>query len=278
MGRAAFPFCARIRDTTGFSADAAGRRDIAYPAVRSFSRTEDIRAVSGDAAGCSGSRIITLVIGICFAQKVIGFVPSLLPRTSSLKRTNMYSIMHLLTEEEGTLALQAARAYMEAAVTHTEAKQFDFPEIFAENRGVFVTLTQAGELRGCIGFPYPTYPLSEAIREAAVAAATQDPRFYPVREEELSAVRVEVTVLTLPEVLDCPAEDRPKHIEIGRHGLIASLGSRSGLLLPQVAEEYHWNAEEFLSQTCVKAGLYHKSWEEDDDCIIKTFEGQIFTE
>ncbi|MBQ4597128.1 MAG: AMMECR1 domain-containing protein, partial [Methanocorpusculum sp.] len=86
--------------------------------------------------------------------------------------------MHLLTEEEGKLAVAAARAYMEAAVTHTEAKQFDFPEIFAENRGVFVTLTQAGELRGCIGFPYPTYPLSEAIREAAVAAATQDPRFY----------------------------------------------------------------------------------------------------
>ena len=277
MGRTAFPFCARIRDTTGFSADAAGRRDIAYPAVRSFSRTEDIRAVSGDAAGCSGSRIITLVIGICFARKVIGFMPSLLPRTSSLKRTNMYSIMHLLTEEEGKLAVAAARAYIEAAVTHGEADIPALPEIFSENRGIFVTLTQAGELRGCIGFPYPTLPLGEALREAAVAAATQDPRFYPVREAELFEIRVEVTILTPPEVLDCPAEDRPNHIEIGRHGLIAELGSRSGLLLPQVAEEYHWDAEEFLAQTCVKAGLYHGTWE-DDDCIIKTFEGQIFTE
>ena len=186
--------------------------------------------------------------------------------------------MHLLTEEEGKLAVAAARAYIEAAVTHGEADIPALPEIFSENRGIFVTLTQAGELRGCIGFPYPTFPLGEALREAAVAAATQDPRFYPVREAELFEIRVEVTILTPPEVLDCPAEDRPNHIEIGRHGLIAELGSRSGLLLPQVAEEYHWDAEEFLSQTCVKAGLYHKSWEEDDDCIIKTFEGQIFTE
>ena len=186
--------------------------------------------------------------------------------------------MHLLTAEEGTLALKAARAYATAAVTHKEAEEFPLPEIFTEKRGVFVTLTLEGELRGCIGFPNPDFPLGEAIKEAAAAAATQDPRFYPVREEELSAVHVEVTVLTSPEVLECPAEERPKHIEIGRHGLIASLGSRSGLLLPQVAEEYHWDAEEFLSQTCVKAGLYHKSWKEDDDCIIKTFEGQIFTE
>lgn len=185
--------------------------------------------------------------------------------------------MHLLTEEEGAAALQAARAYMEAAVTHTDVQPFDFPEIFSENRGVFVTLTENGDLRGCIGFPYPTFPLGDAIREAAAASATEDPRFYPVQETELSAIRVEVTILTSPEALECPVEDRPKHIEIGRHGLIASLGTRSGLLLPQVAEEYHWDAEEFLSQTCIKAGLYRKSWKEDA-CIIKTFEGQIFTE
>lgn len=185
--------------------------------------------------------------------------------------------MHLLTEEEGTLAIRAARAYAKAAVTHREAEEFSFPEIFTEKRGVFVTITLEGELRGCIGFPNPVFPLGEALKEAAAAAATQDPRFYPVREAELDAVRFEVTVLTEPEVLTCPAEERPKHIEIGRHGLIASLGSRSGLLLPQVAEEFGWDAEEFLAQTCVKAGLYHGTWE-DDDCIIKTFEGQIFTE
>ncbi|HJJ83057.1 MAG TPA: TIGR00296 family protein [Methanocorpusculum sp.] len=190
----------------------------------------------------------------------------------------MYSIMHLLTEEEGKLALEAARAFAESAVKHEEVKDFEFPEIFSENRGVFVTLTQSGELRGCIGFPYPTAPLGEALREAAKAAATQDPRFYPVREEELEGISFEVTILTQPEILECPPEERPKHITIGKHGLIASLGSHSGLLLPQVAEEYNWDAEEFLSQTCVKAGLYHRSWIEDDDCIIKTFEGQIFTE
>ena len=190
----------------------------------------------------------------------------------------MYSIMHLLTEEEGMLALKTARAFAEAAVKHEAAVPVEMPEIFSEERGVFVTLTENGELRGCIGFPYPVRPLGEALREAAGAAATQDPRFYPVREAELADIRVEVTVLTQPAVLECPAEERPNHIVIGRHGLIASLGNRSGLLLPQVAEEYGWDAGEFLSQTCVKAGLYHKSWQEDDDCIIQTFEGQIFTE
>lgn len=91
--------------------------------------------------------------------------------------------MHLLTEEEGKLALKAARAFAESAVKHEEVKDIELPKIFNEERGVFVTLTDGGELRGCIGFPYPTAPLGEALREAAVAAAIHDPRFYPVRAE-----------------------------------------------------------------------------------------------
>lgn len=185
--------------------------------------------------------------------------------------------MHLLTEEEGTLALRAARAFTEAAVKHRQAEVPAFPETFSEKRGVFVTLTENGDLRGCIGFPYPVFPLGEAVCEAAVSAALHDPRFYPVQESELADIRVEVTVLTPPAVLDCPAEKRPQNITVGRHGLIASIGSRSGLLLPQVAEEYHWNAEEFLRQTCRKAGLHPEEWK-NEECVIQTFEGQIFTE
>ena len=185
--------------------------------------------------------------------------------------------MHLLTEEEGALALQAARAFVQAAVTRSPLPPIGFPEIFSENRGVFVTLTEFGDLRGCIGYPYPVMPLGEALREAAVSAALSDPRFYPVGPAELDDIRVEVTVLTAPEVLACEPSLRPAEISVGRHGLIASVGRRSGLLLPQVAEEYGWNAEEFLRETCRKAGLHEEEWKKET-CLIQTFEGQIFTE
>ncbi len=110
--------------------------------------------------------------------------------------------------------------------------------VFHEKRGVFVTLTKAGQLRGCIGFPYPVMPLGDAIEDAAVAAATGDPRFPPVRRDELPSVRVEVTILTVPCVLDAEPYRRPEMIEVGKHGLIIRARGRSGLLLPQVATEY----------------------------------------
>ncbi len=185
--------------------------------------------------------------------------------------------MHLLTEEEGALAVKAARSIVEAAAQHADIPSPEFPETFSENRGVFVTLTKSGELRGCIGYPYPVLSLRSALSEAAVSAATRDPRFSPVRGAELSDIRVEVTILTPPEILSCPAEERPSCITVGRHGLIAAAFGISGLLLPQVAEEYGWDAEEFLNQTCIKAGLSPQEWK-NEECIIQTFEGQIFTE
>ncbi len=185
--------------------------------------------------------------------------------------------MHLLTEEEGSLALQAARAFVESAVTGNPIPEFRFTETFGEKRGVFVTLTEFGDLRGCIGFPYPILALADALQEAAVSAALRDPRFYPVAAGELADIHVEVTVLTAPILLEVPAEERADFISVGKHGLIAEAGGRSGLLLPQVADEYGWNSCEFLSQTCVKAGLPSHAWK-DEQCVIKTFEGQIFTE
>lgn len=125
-------------------------------------------------------------------------------------------------------------------------------------------------LRGCIGFPYPVKPLAEAVQEAAVGAALQDPRFPPLRAEELSALEIEISVLTPPKSLE------PSQVKVGVHGLIVSRGGRSGLLLPQVAMEYGWDAPTFLAQTCLKAGLPKDAWRKDAE--LSAFEAQVFSE
>lgn len=191
--------------------------------------------------------------------------------------------MRLLTDEEGKIALAAAKFAVYDKVAKTVNTEKAAPpdisdyEIFNEKRGVFVTLTEEGELRGCIGYPYPVFPLGEALHDAAVSAAVRDPRFMPVRENELAAIEFEVTILTPPELLTCSAADRPKNIEVGRHGLIIKDRGMSGLLLPQVATEYGWDAEEFLMHTCIKAGTDRDAWKRDDTALY-TFEGQIFSE
>jgi hypothetical protein len=182
-----------------------------------------------------------------------------------------------LREEEGRLAVQLARQSLHSTVTGRQDPLPSLPPVFDEKRGVFVTLTRSGQLRGCIGFPYPVAPLGEAIVDAAHAAAVEDPRFHPVRPEELGSIRVEVTVLTEPVVIEGPAAERAAKVEVGRHGLIVRGKGTSGLLLPQVATEYNWESEEFLSSTCAKAGLAGRCWR-DQDVEVSTFEGQIFHE
>jgi len=184
--------------------------------------------------------------------------------------------MQLLTAEEGTLATRLARGAIEYVITKKPKPALDLTPVFGEKRGVFVTLTKAGQLRGCIGFPYPMMPLGEAIENAAVAAALEDPRFPGVRKDEVAALDFEVTILTVPVPLECDPEDRPNHIEVGRHGLIARGFGTSGLLLPQVATEYGWDAKTFLDYTCEKAGLPARCWHQKNTEIL-TFEGQIFT-
>jgi uncharacterized protein len=185
--------------------------------------------------------------------------------------------MILLTAEEGTTALWYARQVLHKHVAGTPFQEPAWAGIFSEHRGVFVTLTSQGSLRGCIGYPYPVLPLKEAISDAARNAATGDPRFPPVQPAELPQISVEVTVLTEPELLQADPRDRDKTIEVGRHGLIVKGYGRSGLLLPQVPVEWGWNAREFLDHTCNKAGLPAKAWLESAVQVF-TFEGQIFTE
>lgn len=141
----------------------------------------------------------------------------------------------------------------------------DTPPKLMEHCGAFVTLNSVKrgekELRGCIGFPYPTNPLAQAVIESAISSATQDPRFYPVSLQELEAIVFEVSVLTPPQLVEVekPA-DYPSKIKVGQDGLIVEKGYYKGLLLPQVPIEWSWDEEEFLSQCCIKAGLSPDYW------------------
>jgi len=175
------------------------------------------------------------------------------------------------------MALRLARGAIEYIIAKKPKPSLTLTPVFREKRGIFVTLTKAGELRGCIGFPYPVMPLGDAIEDAAVAAATGDPRFPPVHSDELASIRLEVTILTTPIPLEGDPGKRFEKVDVGRHGLIVRGRGMSGLLLPQVATEYGWDSMTFLDHTCIKAGLPERCWTHPNIEIL-TFEGQIFTE
>lgn len=142
-----------------------------------------------------------------------------------------------------------------------------------EKRGVFVTLTKNGELRGCIGFPYPSAPLGEAIVLAAKSAAFFDPRFPPLSEKEFIDVKVEISILTIPEKIEAKIED----IKIGKDGLMCEYEGFGGLLLPQVAVEHKMNEEQFLRVLCQKAGLPLDTWQKPGFKLWK-FQAKIIKE
>lgn len=185
--------------------------------------------------------------------------------------------MELLTPDEGQMALRTARGTIDYVVAKKPKPALKLTPVFNEKRGVFVTISRSGDLRGCIGLPYPVMPLGEAIEHAAAAAALEDPRFPPVRKDELGEIAVEVTILTVPVPLEGEPSDRPEKVLVGKHGLIARGMGTSGLLLPQVATEYGWDATTFLNHTCTKAGLPDRCWTYPSIEIL-TFEGQIFSE
>jgi AmmeMemoRadiSam system protein A len=135
--------------------------------------------------------------------------------------------------------------------------------VLKEKRGAFVTLTVAGDLRGCIGYPLPVKPLDETI--------SQDTRFAPLASEEMDRLRVEVSVLGLPEPIASPTD-----VEVGRHGIIVSKGFNRGLLLPQVPVEHGWDRETYLRHGCLKAGLGPDEWKKG--ARIEVFTAQVFSE
>ncbi len=189
-----------------------------------------------------------------------------------------------LTLKEGNFLVNLARQTVTEYLKN--GKILQVPENVSsklmEPCGVFVTLNRVHKgtklLRGCIGLPYPTTPLVHAVIEAALSAATQDPRFPPVALEELDQITFEVSVLTPPERVKAekPTE-YPSKIKVGRDGLIIENGYHKGLLLPQVPVELGWNEEEFLCQSSMKAGLSPDSWLLKDTKIYR-FHAIIFEE
>ncbi len=159
----------------------------------------------------------------------------------------------------------------------------DAPKDLFDHSGVFVTLHRVTkgkepDLRGCIGrIESPQSTLIQSTIDSAIDAAIHDPRFPLVIYDEMSSITVEITILTVPEVLNV---NNPQEyfalIEIGKHGLIAERGSR-GLLLPQVPVEQKWDIQNYLNYVCLKAGLPNQAWT-DLNTKISRFEGLIFTE
>jgi uncharacterized protein (TIGR00296 family) len=186
----------------------------------------------------------------------------------------------MITDEEGEFLVKLARSSIESYLKDKVILEVpeNTPNTLKEEMGAFVTLNSKGQLRGCIGYPEPIKPLVNAVIEVAISAAIQDPRFPPVSPEELDDISVEVSVLTKPELIevDKPTE-YPEKVSLGQDGLIVESCSGRGLLLPQVAVEWQWDEEEFLSNTCMKAGLNLDCWLEPDINIYK-FQSQIFEE
>jgi len=187
--------------------------------------------------------------------------------------------VRLFPVEHGAAAVRWARMALEEAVQGPRLQLLPAPPPgLAEPRGAFVTLTTtAGELRGCTGFVEARAPLHEVVARAATLAA-RDPRFSPVRAEELERILVEVSILSLPVAVHARApEDLAAAVRVGDHGLVVARGRDRGVLLPQVAVEHGFTAEQFLGACCVKAGLDAEAWR-DAGLQWAVFGAQVFAE
>lgn len=193
-----------------------------------------------------------------------------------IANTPIQAPQQLSLNERQTL-LRIAHQAIDAAL---EGCSFpDIPPVsplLAELRGVFTTLYQKGkiggepELRGCVGYAIAVVPLYRAVAETARAAAFDDLRFPPVTKDEVNGLQVSLSVLS-PLV-----PIHPEAVEVGRHGLIVSQGSRRGLLLPQVPMEFGWDRETFLEQTCRKAGLPTDAWRKS--ATVEVFTAEVFSD
>jgi AmmeMemoRadiSam system protein A len=181
----------------------------------------------------------------------------------------------MLSQPQRRTLLRIARDSIRASLDGSRLDLSGYPvdDILAQPSGAFVTLnTHAGALRGCIGSIRAVAPLYQAVSQSAVHAAFRDPRFFPVTRDEFDGLHLEISVMGPIERVAEVGE-----IVVGRDGLIVSSGSYAGLLLPQVAREYGWTRDVFLSQTCVKAGLAPNAWQ-SPATRIERFYAEVFGE
>lgn len=180
----------------------------------------------------------------------------------------------MLTNGEKHFLLAVARhALKEEVCGHSSPgpERLDTPAL-EQTVGAFVTLNKGQELRGCLGLLTSDSPLPDTIDVMARRAATEDPRFEPVSPDEVDGLTVELSILSPFHKITSAAE-----LTIGRDGLLVQRGSKRGLLLPQVASKYHFSPEEFLEETCLKAGLPRHAWK-DEDTNLQAFTAEVIEE
>lgn len=174
------------------------------------------------------------------------------------------------SREERTLLLQVARESILSLLQQREMLSFTPSPHLSEPRGVFTTIYSKQKLRGCVGYPAAILPLYRAVAETARAAASEDPRFYPLGLDEAQHLRISISVLSPLQPISAD------QLEIGRHGLVISQAARRGLLLPQVPVEHGWDRVTFLEQTCLKAGLPPNAWKSGTH--IEAFTAETFAD
>ncbi len=180
--------------------------------------------------------------------------------------------MSPLANREKKLLLEVARRALVAAVEFgTALDRLPSEANLMEPGGAFVSLHRRARLRGCVGQVHSEQPLVQVVCYCTRAAALEDPRFDPVRPEELGEIEIELSILSRLE------EIAPERIEAGRHGLMVSRGRQRGVLLPQVATQFRWSAARFLEETCVKAGFEPDAWN-DRGIRIEAFTAEVFAE
>jgi AmmeMemoRadiSam system protein A len=180
----------------------------------------------------------------------------------------------LLSEETRRQLLDLARRTLEAHFRGEPPPRLasDRSDPFGESRALFVTLKVGGRLRGCIGTLAPEGDLARTVPRFALRAAFEDPRFPPLAATELPECAIEISVLTPPRLVESFDE-----IVVGRDGLILEFGGRRGLLLPQVATEWGFDRDTFLSELAQKAGLPPDAWRQPGARIF-SFQAEVFSE
>jgi uncharacterized protein len=177
----------------------------------------------------------------------------------------------LVSDDRRALLGIARRAVIEAVERGRQLQVAPLAGALADPSGVFVTLRRRARLRGCIGQIEAIEPIGQAVARCAMAAALDDPRFDPVRPDEIIEIEIEISAISRLERISLEA------IEVGRHGLMVTRGYQRGLLLPQVALEFRWTRDRFLEETCVKGGMEKQAWK-DPAARIEAFTAEVFSE
>ncbi|MBN1407406.1 MAG: AmmeMemoRadiSam system protein B [Calditrichaceae bacterium] len=223
--------------------------------------------IAAEAMGANEARLLKYAnsgdVSAGDKSRVVGYASIALIKSNEKAGKNEETFS--LSKKEQRQLLEIAKEAVELRVKEGDVLKLDkaYETNLLQDRAAFVTLKINHQLRGCIGYTSPISPLIETVRNAAIQAATQDPRFRPVTEEELKSLTYEISVLSpFRKILDL------NEIEVGIHGLLVKKGNRSGLLLPQVPVEQSWDRQTFIEQTCRKAGLPTDAWKDRDTDIF----------